>query len=228
MPSKISPSAIRANCSRAKGASPASRRARSRHSSGPVAAPGSRRSRRAEVAHRALVGDVELGEAVDLVAEAVDADRRSRAWTGRRRRCRRAPRPRRGARPGTRGGSRRRRGARRARRARCAVPGRTTSGAASSGGRAEPLEERLDRRDDDQRASPPSRGRRARSAKGRSGAGPSSRRSARRARRAGSPTPGSSSTRSGPDEDGEVVGEPLGLGGGGRHDEHHRRGAEDR
>ena len=143
---------------------------------------------------RALVGDRELRQPVDLVAPEVDADGMVGRRRDRRRRSSRAPRARRAPRPGTRAGSPSRRAARRARRGRAASPGRTTIGSTSSTcGPSRCTSARIGATTTAGRCS----GRRARAAAAtsRAGAGPSSRSRATPARTATSPTPGTARPR---------------------------------
>ena len=101
------PSTRRSHCSRPHGSAgrPASRPGLA-HVVGGHQLAGREDARLVEVADRALVVDAERGQAVDLVAPQVDADRRVGQSTGRRRRSRRGGRTRRGARRAPRGGSR--------------------------------------------------------------------------------------------------------------------------
>ena len=150
---------------------------------------------------RALVGDRERDEPVDLVAPEVDAHRDGRRSTGTRRRSSRAPRPRRAPPPGTRAGSRTRRAGRRARRGRAASPGgRRSARRPRRAGRA------AARAPAPARPPPSGRCRRRRAAAtSPAGAGPSSRATATPARTAASPRPGTARPSSRPRNWREVV-----------------------
>ena len=75
MPSNRAPSARRSHCSRPHGSAPTSFDARARTSSVGISSRAGKMQRLVEVVGRALVVDAEAGQAVDLVAPQVDADR---------------------------------------------------------------------------------------------------------------------------------------------------------
>ena len=75
MPSNRAPSLRRSHCSRPHGSAPTSFDARARTSSLGISSRAGKMQHLGEVVDRALVVDAEAGEAVDLVAPQVDADR---------------------------------------------------------------------------------------------------------------------------------------------------------
>ena len=133
IPSKTRPSASRSNWSRPNGGLGDEPRGRARATSAVTSSSRQPKiSTSLEVPHRALVGEVELGEPVDLVAQAGRSARRCRRSRGRRRRCRRGRRSRPGARPGTRAGTRRATSRSTSSSRSRLSPRRTTIGSASS------------------------------------------------------------------------------------------------